>query len=338
MTQKTVHRLALPTVGAELFTYLKNVNDSEAFTASMRIKDAVAAYLKQEINSWFGVPALPELDQSLLRKLTNSMLAAGEAGNIRTLEALREIRFETTPMTQPISRETAVLKLRADTRDFRSAKGFLENNHKCINSFMKLNRSINDESIRALLRMNIEDYANFQIWITSLINYWEEKGTVKAVLRGSYVANFQKFIATFGNDLSNEDYRNLLDSSIRSYLSADSLFISSEQPADSRETSPRGTAELKSSVFVHLHINEAEIELEATFEGYTKLQLSSLRIKLALSLQKHSEFSNLKLVVSMGQGDAATSIFVRTKTELSESQIMELTNFLENEFTYKENS
>lgn len=333
MSSKTVHKLALPTVGAELFTYLKNVNDSEAFTASMRIKDALAVAIKVDVTSWFGIPALPELDQSLLRKLTNSLLAAGEAGNSRTLEALREIRFETTPMTQPLSRDDAVAKLRLATRDYRSAKGFLENNHKCINSFMKLNRAINDEYIRDLLKMSIRNQEDFVSWNVALIKYWEQKENVKPALRSSYLTIFQKYISTFESDLSNSRYRDWLDTSIRNYvdLEPDSGFAVSI--ADSSPSLIEDAIESTASVQVHFHINEGEIEYEATFFGYTKLQISSIRIKLALLLQKDTEFSNLKLIVSMGTGDSSKSIFVRTSSQLSEAQIVELTNFLENEFT-----
>lgn len=333
MSSKTVHKLALPTVGAELFTYLKNVNDSEAFTASMRIKDTLSVAIKVDVTSWFGIPALPELDQSLLRKLTNSLLAAGEAGNSRTLEALREIRFETTPMTQPLSRDDAVAKLRLATRDYRSAKGFLENNHKCINSFMKLNRAINDENIRDLLKMSIRNQEDFASWNGALIKYWEQKANVKSALRSSYLTIFQKYISTFESDLSNSRYRDWLDTSIRNYVDLELDSGSTVSFADSAPSSIEDAIASTASVQVHFHINEGEIEYEATFLGYTKLQISSIRIKLALLLQKETEFSNLKLIVSMGTGDSSKSIFVRTRSQLSEAQIVELTNFLENEFT-----
>lgn len=332
MTSSTVHKLALPSVGAELFTYLKNVNDSEAFTASMRIKDALAAAIRIEVNSWFGVPALPELDQSLLRKLTNSLLAAGEAGSGRTLEALREVRFESTPMTQQLSRDEAAQKLRLATRDFRSAKGFLENNHKCINSFMKMNRAINDENIRELLKMSIRTQEDFLKWTRDLIDYWDQKTTVKAALRGSYIGIFQKFVFTFEEDISNKKFREILDIAIGNYVSlpVNQGLSNQNSEMDLLKSSTKSIED--ASVEVHFHITEGDIEYEAIFHGYTKLQVSSIRIKLALLLQKKSEFANLKLVVSLGNGTSANTILVRTKTEMSEDQIFQLTKFLESEF------
>ena len=82
MDSKTRKRnqIKLPTIGAELFTYLKDVNDHESFTASMRLKDLLSERLKNEINSWFIAAPLPELDRTLVRKITNSLLSAGLTG------------------------------------------------------------------------------------------------------------------------------------------------------------------------------------------------------------------------------------------------------------------
>jgi hypothetical protein len=331
MVPKSTHRLALPTVGAELFTYLKNVNDSDSFTASMRIKDALSLAVKIEVNSWFGIPALPELDQSLLRKLTNSLLAAGEAGGNRTLDALREIRFETTPMTQSMSREAASIKLRTFTRDYRSAKGFLENNHKCINSFMKMNRAINDDTIRSLLRMSINNRTDFLDWSHILITYWEKRSTVKSALRGSYLTNYERFTSTFDDDMTNTRFRNLLDDSISNYVQINSQHAQLESDESSIEEERDAVLPNNSSVIVDFHIKEGSIEFEAIFSGYTKFQLSSIRIKLALLLQKRQELALLKLTVSIGTSEHANSIYLRTSSQLNEEQIQSLTRFLESE-------
>ena len=68
---RTRNRIALPALGAELFNYLKDVNDHESFKASMRLKDLLSERVKNEINSWFVVATLPELDRTLIRKITN---------------------------------------------------------------------------------------------------------------------------------------------------------------------------------------------------------------------------------------------------------------------------
>jgi len=100
---RTRNRIQLPTLGAELFTYLKDVNDHESFTASRRLKDLLAERVKNEINGWFQTPSLPELDRTLLRKITNSLLSAGVVGQKRTKDALSEIRFDVSNLNREMN-------------------------------------------------------------------------------------------------------------------------------------------------------------------------------------------------------------------------------------------
>jgi hypothetical protein len=153
---RTKNRIALPTFGAELFTYLKDVNDHESFTASMRLKDVLSERLKNEINGWFSVPAIPELDRTLLRKITNSLLSAGTIGEKRTKDALSEIRFEHSNLNLEMNVTIATEKLREWSRDFRSAKGFLDHQYKCINSFLRIQKTTNDENVVAAAAVAVE--------------------------------------------------------------------------------------------------------------------------------------------------------------------------------------
>jgi len=197
------NQIVIPTFGAELFTYLKDVNDHESFTASMRLKDLISEHLKEEINSWFTGPVIPELDRSLIRMITNSLLAAGAVGIGRTKDALSEIRYDQAHFIKNMDLAELTDYLRDWSRDFRSAKGFLDYQYKCINSFLRVQKTTNDESVRALLKMEINNILDFKRWQNELEDYWHKKGVIKLNLRNSYENIFRMFMGTFDDQLKN---------------------------------------------------------------------------------------------------------------------------------------
>ena len=94
--------IELPSFGSELSNYLENVNQYETGIANTYIKELLANPLKSKIISWFQLPP-PELDRTLLRKISNCTLSAGDAGIERTTEALRYLRFENVPLNLKIT-------------------------------------------------------------------------------------------------------------------------------------------------------------------------------------------------------------------------------------------
>ena len=118
--------IELPSFGSELSNYLENVNQYETGIANTYIKELLANPLKSKIISWFQLPP-PELDRTLLRKISNCTLSAGDAGIERTTEALRYLRFENVPLNLKITPKEAALELRSMFSEYRSARNWLDN-------------------------------------------------------------------------------------------------------------------------------------------------------------------------------------------------------------------
>ena len=325
------NQIKLPTIGAELFTYLKDVNDHESFTASMRLKDLLSERLKIEINSWFIAAPLPELDRTLLRKITNSLLSAGLTGQKRTRDALSEIRFVENNMAQPKSLIEAAEFLRNWARDYRSAKGFLDYQYKCVNSFLRVQKTTNDDSVRMLLKADIAGMADFKKWQKDLNDYWNKKGLVKENLRTAYQNMFEIFMGTFDEKLQNGMYHKYLDQNWQRYVdhSSDNEDYDPESMSE-EETSPDIT-DRKSPVNpfeVDLRIEGGEIFYHVVCNTFTEFQASELRFKIALSISQNKDFGNSRFSVALLPGELPI-ILIRTDSPKDETSIRNIVTFLE---------
>jgi len=326
------NQIKLPTIGAELFTYLKDVNDHESFTASMRLKDLLSERLKNEINSWFKAAPLPELDRTLLRKITNSLLSAGLTGQKRTRDALSEIRFDEKNMTQPRGLFEATEFLRNWARDYRSAKGFLDYQYKCVNSFLRVQKTTNDESVRMLLKADIRGMADFKNWQKDLDAYWNKKGLVKENLRTAYQNMFEIFMGTFDDQLQNGMYHKYLDQNWQRYVDPasesedfDFELITEDETPYAKEIG------LKSPVNpfeVDLRIEGGEIFYHIVCNTMTEFQASELRFKIALSISQNQDFRDSGFSVALLPGDLPI-ILIRTDSPKDETSIRSVVTFLE---------
>jgi hypothetical protein len=326
---RTKNRITLPTFGAELFTYLKDVNDHESFTASMRLKDVLSERLKNEINSWFSIPAIPELDRTLLRKITNSLLSAGAIGEKRTKDALSEIRFDTNKLNLEMNVTTATEKLREWSRDFRSAKGFLDHQYKCINSFLRIQKTTNDENVRNLLKMEITSHSDFSTWQKSLEEYWNKKGIVKQNLRNSYENIFRLFMGSFDEQIQNGLYHKLLDQNWQKYIDSSvfETFPNSEVLLD--EESSSTNIEYKVLPFeIDLRIEGGEIFYHILCNRLNELQASELRFKIALAISRTALFKDLMFSVSLISSDVPV-ILIRVDAKSDEEELARMVRLLE---------
>ena len=326
---RTKNRITLPTFGAELFTYLKDVNDHESFTASMRLKDVLSERLKSEINGWFSVPAIPELDRTLLRKITNSLLSAGTIGEKRTKDALSEIRFDSSNLKIEMNVAMATEKLREWSRDFRSAKGFLDHQYKCINSFLRIQKTTNDENVRVLLKMEITSHSDFCGWQKILEEYWNQKGIIKQNLRNSYENIFRLFMGSFDEQIQNGLYHKLLDQNWQKYIDS-SVF---EIPADNDQTlveqysSP--STDYKELPFeIDLRIEGGEIFYHILCNRLNELQASELRFKIALAISRTALFKDLTFSVSIIHSDVPV-ILIRVDAKSDEVELARMIKLLE---------
>jgi len=326
---RTKNRIALPTFGAELFTYLKDVNDHESFTASMRLKDVLSERLKNEINGWFSVPAIPELDRTLLRKITNSLLSAGTIGEKRTKDALSEIRFEHSNLNLEMNVTIATEKLREWSRDFRSAKGFLDHQYKCINSFLRIQKTTNDENVRNLLRMEIASHADFIAWQKILEEYWNQKEIIKQNLRNSYENIFRLFMGTFDDQIQNGLYHKLLDQNWQKYIDSSVFELSTNDDYQLVEEDSSISMVPKELAFeIDLRIEGGEIFYHILCNRLNELQASELRFKIALAISRTESFKDLMFSVSLISSDVPV-ILIRADAKSDEEELGRMVLLLE---------
>ena len=331
---RNINRIKLPTIGAELFTYLKDINDHESFTSSMRLKDMLSDRVKAEINSWFKVARLPELDRTLLRKITNSLLSPGLVGQKRTRDALSEIRFEEQYMTENKNLFEATDFLRNWARDYRSAKGFLDYQYKCVNSFLRVQKTTNDDSVRNLLKQDIASISDFKLWQLTLTAYWNKKGLVKENLRTSYKNLFEIFMGTFDDQLQNGMYHSYLDQNWQRYIDSESN--SDLEPYDviPAEIEPMNDSETfveknNTNPFeVNLRIEGGEIFYHVICNTMSEFQASELRFKIALEISKNKNFDRSGFSVSLIVSEIPT-ILIRTDAPDDEDSIRNVVVFLE---------
>ena len=326
---RSKNRIVLPTFGAELFTYLKDVNDHESFTASRRLKDVLSERLKNEINSWFSVPTIPELDRTLLRKITNSLLSAGTIGEKRTKDALSEIRFEPSSLNLEMNVATATEKLREWSRDFRSAKGFLDHQYKCINSFLRIQKTTNDENVRNLLKMEIASHSDFSAWQKMLEEYWNQKGIVKQNLRNSYENTFRLFMGSFDDQIQNGLYHKLLDQNWQKYIDSSVFELSSNDDHRLVEEYALLNIDRKELPFeIDLRIEGGEIFYHVLCNRLNELQASELRFKIALAISRTAIFKDLMFSVSLIRSDVPV-ILIRVDAKSDEEELARMVILLE---------
>ena len=334
MDSKTRKRnqIKLPTIGAELFTYLKDVNDHESFTASMRLKDLLSERLKNEINSWFIAAPLPELDRTLVRKITNSLLSAGLTGQKRTRDALSEIRFDEKNMSQPKGLFEATEFLRNWSRDYRSAKGFLDYQYKCVNSFLRVQKTTNDDSVRMLLKTDITGMADFKKWQRDLDDYWNKKGLVKENLRSAYQNMFEIFMGTFDDQLQNGMYHKYLDQNWQRYVNPASenegFDFDHAEVEEGHGDSEIVNASSTKPFEVDLRIEGGEIFYHVICNRMTEFQASEMRFKIALAISQNKSFGNSGFSVALLPGDLPI-ILIRTDSPKDEGSMRNIVNFLE---------
>jgi len=302
LNTKDRNTLSLPAIGAEVFTYLKDVNDRESFIASRHLKDLLTTCVRARLETSLGEKNYVEPNNSLYRKIVNSLLSAGTSGYNRTRDALLELQFPKNEFAKEVNFNELTEVLREWSKDFRSAKGFLDHNFKCINSFLRIQSTTNDSTVRELLRLAVTDYQSFNSWSLQVINYWQAKNIVRSPLKSTYLATFQSYLSSFEPDLSNLRFGQQLDESWSQYISEK---LKSENYKASEEASDPTLLELdqrKKYFDVSLEVFEGAISYAIDCGNVRELKASELRLQLAIALSRNSEFSNLRFKVSLEMG------------------------------------
>ena len=291
----------LPVNGAALVKYLEEVNDYESSKAGEYIKAEMAGLLKTTIHSWFKLPP-PELDRALLRKISNSVLAAGNAGLDRTIEALGQLRFEGVPLTAPRTPMGAAVELREVVRDYRAAKNWLFNQSKCVNSVIKTPQFFGSRNPdwQELASRKIASFQDWLEWRNDLYQLWEQKTKITERLRGSYKNNWGIFQVSFSEDLMNGQYRLHLQQQIDNVIHADEMEAYIEQVMDQMEESMLNPKIISGNYELQINIEGSEVFFYIMLnERFAKPgKLNSIKSDLIYQLSSLIEKASSKLAIS----------------------------------------
>jgi len=293
--------IKLPVNGASLVKYLEEVNDYESSKAGEYIKAEMAGLLKTTIHSWFKVPP-PELDRALIRKISNSVLAAGHAGLDRTVEALSQMRFEGVPLTSPRTPMGAAVELREIVRDFRAAKNWLFNQSKCVNSIVKTPQFFGSRNTdwQELADRKIASFQDWLKWREDLYQLWEQKTKIAERLRGSYKNNWGIFQVTFDESLMNGQYRLYLQQQIDQIIHPEEMETYIEQAMDQIEESMLNPKKITSNYELQINIEGSEVffylMLNDRFGKPEKL--NAIKSDLVYQLSGLIEKASTKLAIS----------------------------------------
>lgn len=286
----------LPVNGAVLVKYLEEVNDYESSKAGEYIKAEMAGLLKSRILSWFEVVP-PELDRALLQKISNSVLAAGNAGLERTIEALSQL-----PFSGPLPGVGPAVELREAMKDYRAAKNWLFNQSKCVNSIIKTPQFFGSRNPdwQELAGREIATFQDWLKWREDLYSLWEQKTKISERLRGSYKNNWGIFQVTFDESLMNGQYRLILQQQIDNVIHYDEMEDYIEQAMDQMEESMLNPKKITGNYELQINIEGSEVFFYIMLnERFSKpKKLYSIKSDLIYQLSGLVEKASTKLAIS----------------------------------------
>ena len=288
--------ITLPVNGAALVKYLEEVNDYESSKAGEYIKAEMAGLLKSRILSWFEVVP-PELDRALLQKISNSVLAAGNAGLERTIEALSQL-----PFSGPLPGVGPAVELREAVKDYRAAKNWLFNQSKCVNSIIKTPQFFGSKNPdwQELADRKIATFQDWLKWRDDLYSLWEQKTKIAERLRGSYKNNWGIFQVTFDESLMNGQYRLILQQQIDNVIHYDEMEDYIEQAMDQMEESMLNPKKITGNYELQINIEGSEVFFYIMLnERFSKpKKLYSIKSDLIYQLSGLVEKASTKLAIS----------------------------------------
>ncbi len=291
----------LPVNGSTLVKYLGEVNDYESTKAGEYIRSEMAGLLKATILSWFELPP-PELDRTLMKKIVNSVLAAGNAGLERTIDALEELRFQGVPLTSPRTPMGAAVELREVVRDFRAAKNWLFNQSKCVNSIIKVPQFFGSRNPnwQELAGREVSGILDWSKWQEDLYGLWEQKTKVDERLRGSYKNNWGIFQVTFDDTLMNGQYRLYLQQQIDQIIHPSEIEGYIEQAMDHMAESMLNPKKITGSYELQINVEGSEVFFYIMLnERFAKPgKLNSVKSDLIYQLSSLIEKASTKLAIS----------------------------------------
>jgi len=288
--------VTLPASGATLIKYLEEVNNYESSKAGEHIKTEMASLLRSRILSWFEVVP-PELDRALQQKISNSVLAAGNAGLARTIEALGQL-----PFPEPLPGVGPAVELREAVRNYRAAKNWLFNQSKCVNSIIKTPQLLGSENPdwQELAGREIASFQDWLKWREDLYYLWEQKTKITERLRGSYKNNWGIFQVTFDESLMNGQYRLYLQQQIDNFIHYDEGEDYIERAMAQMEESMLNPKKITGNYELQINIEGSEVSFFIMLnERFSKpKKLYSIKSDLVYQLSSLVENASTKLAIS----------------------------------------
>ncbi len=322
----------LPVTGASLVKYLEEVNDYESSKAGAYISAEMANLLKTTIQSWFQLTP-PELDRALIRKISNSVLAAGNAGLDRTIEALSQLRFDGVPLTSPRTPSGAAIELREAVRDYRAAKNWLFNQSKCVNSVIKTPQFFGNRNTgwQELANRKVANFQDWMKWREDLYSLWEQKTKIAERLRGSYKNNWGIFQVTFDEALMNGQYRLYLQQQIDQIIHADEMAANLEQTEQAYEDFMLDPKKISGNYELQINVEGSEVFFYIMLnERFAKPgRLNSLKSDLVYQLSNLIEKASTKLAISEMATDFPT-LCLRMKKPAKKSDFDAISSSISN--------
>jgi hypothetical protein len=226
-----------------------------------RIDDALVAALQEELlnslNSWFGRRP-PEVDQGLLKRLTNALLSAGKSGTERTLASLQSISDSTWERhVNKITSEKAAETLREQTADFRRASAYIDHQAKCVKTFLKVITERSDEvpdRVLSLIATEVDSSKKFQDWSVRLAHYWSETTHIDMKNRSMYQSYWSEFTSVliktgdfdYADYLATKTQRYLLEANQDLFKRAYRRIKDTARKADNLDIAPKSALKLDS--------------------------------------------------------------------------------------------
>jgi len=212
----------LPTSPVELASKLKNLLASETTNVSNALILALQEHLTDTLKTWFSTTT-SFYEMNLIKKLTNSVASSGESGTERTIEVL-DLITEWTDLPSGLTKDKAVVILKNETADFRTARSYLTNQAKFINAFLKFYLENNDKLTKSesqILDGTVESNSEFRAWSMALSEAWMSNGKITEKKNHKmYQAHWLRFTETLITKGIN-DYSLELIMNVQNYLESE---------------------------------------------------------------------------------------------------------------------
>jgi hypothetical protein len=321
MSQISLKPPRLPLTNSELIAYLDGSHRYEIRQALLALREATAKSMKSVIVSWFRDRPL-ELDSTVLNKIVNASLTPGSIGKDRTVKALSKLNFDSSMLVQYLDKNKAAGILRSKFSSSRSAKIYLDNQTKCINTILKFALSQDDSPKR------IKNAQDFSKWSETVLHKWKSQTLLKNA--GLYEFSWKIFIGTFDENLLNSQYQLFLEEKIDNltnshYQARLESILFDEEIFDSNDQFNQNNNQIDFKVsagelFYYVHLKNSLAKSE-----------NQLKKDLLWALSHHKSFEKLSFIIS-SISSSSPVLCIRLKNPSDQNTFETLSSYIYNFF------